>query len=80
METEQTRLGRMKITQIHVKTTHEVYTEDKHYVRYGPNDWIGIMYFDIISDEYDIGSELTKELEELFQVEMELERLIKIEI
>jgi hypothetical protein len=70
----------MKITQIHTKITHEVYTEDKWYTRYGPDDWSEVICYDIMSDENSVDPETAKELEELFQVELELERLIKTEV
>ena len=70
----------MKITQIREEVIHYVYTEkNEECIRYGPNDWKIRMYFDLVSEDYDVTPEDAKKLEELFQVEMELQRLIKEE-
>lgn len=60
----------MKITEIREEIKHHVHTEKEHYIRYGPNDWMIRMYFDVITDDYDISEELAKELEALYQIEV----------
>jgi hypothetical protein len=70
----------MKITNIYSETIHHVYTDDGHYIRYGPKNWMKRMYYDIMSEDYDVIPEDVEKLEKLFQVEMELEELIKTEV
>lgn len=60
----------MKIIQIREEIKHHVHTEKEHYIRYGPNDWMIRMYFDVITDDYDLPEESAKELEALYQIEL----------
>ena len=60
----------MKIIQIREEIKHHVHTEDEHYIRYSPDDWRIRMYFDLISEDYDLPDDSAKELEALYQIEL----------
>ena len=41
--------------------------DGESYKRYSSDGWVGTRYFDIISEDYDVGEQLTIKLEKLFQ-------------
>ena len=78
METEQTNVDSVNITDIYPRISYTVYTDDgKTYIRYSEYGWYEVVSYDIISSEEYVSDSLCVKLEKSFQ---QLRELIKIEI
>jgi hypothetical protein len=57
----------MKVDHIRKEVIYQMEVDGESYKRYSSDGWVGTRYFDIISEDYDVGEQLTLELEKLFQ-------------
>jgi hypothetical protein len=57
----------MKVDHIRKEVIYHMEVDGGCYKRYSANGWVKTMFFDIMSEDYDVNDKVCVELEELFQ-------------